>query len=67
MSTTVKTKNLSDLEMWNQAIREAEAMLSRVEDKAERLRVNIRSLRELRDAGEPWQSANVLTRQEARE
>ena len=54
MSSNVKTKSISDKERWNQTIREAEAALSRVEDKAERLRVNIRSLRELRDAGEPW-------------
>jgi hypothetical protein len=52
MSIVVKTKNISQQEQWNQVIKKAEAMLSRIEDKAERVRTNIRSLRELRDAGE---------------
>ncbi len=47
-------------ERWEVAIRDAQDRLARFEERAERLRWTIRSLRELRDAGEPW-SENAQT------
>ncbi len=41
-------------ERWEAAIRDAQDKLARFEERAERLRWTIRTLRELRDAGEPW-------------
>lgn len=55
MSIYVKTNCIDDDERWEAAIRDAQEMLIRVESKAERLRRTIISLREFRDAGEPWQ------------
>jgi len=39
---------------WEEAICDAQGRLTRFEERAERLRWTIRTLRELRDAGEPW-------------
>lgn len=54
MCCTVNTQCKQDVEKWDRAIRDAAEMLERMESKADRLRHTIRSLREFRDAGEPW-------------
>jgi hypothetical protein len=54
MSSVVKTESIGDVEKWNTAIRDACELLERVEARADQVRRTIRSLREYRDAGEPW-------------
>lgn len=54
MSSNVKTKSIGDVEKWDKAIQDANKLLERVESRADQLRRTIRSLREFRDAGEPW-------------
>ena len=53
MSNTVKTKSI-DIEKWDSAIHDAGELLERIESRADQVRRTIRSLREFRDAGEPF-------------
>lgn len=60
MSKHVKTNCIEKSDdRWNEAIRDAQTMLERVESKADRLRRTITSLKEFRDAGEPWRGEQI--------
>lgn len=48
------TRNASDMEMWQGAIDEARNQLSRVEQRAMRLRAAIRMFQEKLETGAPW-------------
>ncbi len=62
MYSTVKTKSnekCKSTSEWDQAIADAHELLDRVERRAERIRGAIRTFKECRDAGEPYNAKQV--------
>jgi phage shock protein A len=55
MSTAKSIQNVTkDVKKWNQAIRDAEALLQKVENRAARLKGAIKTFTELRDCGQAF-------------
>jgi len=48
---------------WDQVISESQAMLDRVEAKAQRLKTNIEVMKEAKASGEPWPNDEQVKRQ----
>jgi hypothetical protein len=61
MSSVVKTECIADVEKWDTAIQDANKLLKKIESRADQVRRTIKSMREFKDAGEPWPGSSDAT------